>query len=73
MVDIIANTILNEIQKPIQIQDSQHINSTSIGIAFFPDDGENATTLINHADKAMYHAKQQGKNTYQYYKKADIG
>jgi len=73
MVDIIANTILNEIQKPIQIQDNQHINSTSIGIAFFPDDGEKATTLINHADKAMYHAKQQGKNTYQYYKKADIG
>lgn len=40
----------------------------SIGISLYPQDGTDAETLIKHADTGMYLAKEQGKNTYQYYR-----
>jgi len=39
----------------------------SIGVSIFPDDGEDADTLIRCADTAMYHAKENGRNTYQFF------
>ncbi|WP_426110442.1 sensor domain-containing protein [Massilia sp. PWRC2] len=44
--------------------------SASIGIAMFPDDGDDADTLLQHADVAMYHAKQAGRNTLQFFSPA---
>lgn len=49
--------------------DKHELNVTlSIGISVFPDDGENAETLLKHADAAMYHAKESGRNNYQFFK-----
>jgi len=45
-----------------------HIGST-IGISIFPDDGDDVETLIRCADAAMYHAKESGRNSYQFFKK----
>jgi predicted signal transduction protein with EAL and GGDEF domain len=39
----------------------------SIGTSFFPDDGLDATTLVNCADMAMYAAKRSGRNTYRFF------
>jgi diguanylate cyclase (GGDEF)-like protein/PAS domain S-box-containing protein len=39
--------------------------TASIGISIYPDDGQDAETLIKHADVAMYHAKEQGRNNHQ--------
>ena len=41
--------------------------SASIGISVFPDDGVDAETLLQHADAAMYHAKKNGRNTFQFF------
>jgi diguanylate cyclase (GGDEF)-like protein len=41
--------------------------TTSIGISVFPEDGNKADTLLKNADTAMYHAKKEGKNTYQFF------
>ena len=58
--DGFAGKILQLLKAPYAINSDQLNVSASIGIAYFPDDGNSATTLINQADAAMYHAKQQG-------------
>lgn len=53
--------------KPIQIQNHQLVVSTSIGIAVYPHDGQDPDTLLKSADAAMYHAKDQGGNSYAFF------
>jgi diguanylate cyclase (GGDEF)-like protein/PAS domain S-box-containing protein len=64
---ILADKLLAIIREPILIHD-YHLNTTaSIGIAVYPDDGEDRNEIVKHADSAMYHAKEKGKDTYQFY------
>lgn len=63
----IAERILDLFKEPFQIEDREVFISTSIGIAFYPDDGQNLENLLKHADIAMYEAKEVGKNTFRYY------
>lgn len=65
----VCEKILNIVKEPITIENSVLNTSASIGVAMFPDDGFDKTTLIKNADTAMYHAKKLGKDTYQYYDK----
>ncbi len=63
----IAQRIL-EILKPSFNLEGHYLHITiSIGIAVFPDDGENADTLLKNADAALYRVKEQGRNDYQHY------
>ena len=55
------------LQQPVDIENHRVAVSSSIGIAHFPQDAENAELLIRYADRAMYAAKQSGKNKAQEY------
>ena len=54
-------------QRPFDIRGHDLTVTPSIGIALFPRDGGDAETLIKHADAAMYLAKEQGRNNYQFF------
>lgn len=64
----IADKIVEIIKQPVSIDGTELFITASIGIAFFPDDGEDAETLLKHADVAMYQAKQSGRNNYKLYR-----
>ncbi|MHB8172524.1 MAG: EAL domain-containing protein [Thermincolia bacterium] len=63
----IAHKILKTLQQPWLLGGQEFYITTSIGIALYPNDGEDAGTLLKHADTAMYRAKEQGRNSYQLY------
>jgi EAL domain-containing protein (putative c-di-GMP-specific phosphodiesterase class I) len=67
-VALVAQKILKIFSDPIIIDDQALVITPSIGISIYPDDGEDPHTLLRNADLAMYLAKKQGKNNYQYCK-----
>lgn len=63
VIDIV-NRLLQSLRAPFQVDGQELFVTASIGVAFFPNDGVNAATLITHADIAMYQAKSRGKNSF---------
>ena len=61
----VAEKILESIRKPFRVDGHTLHTTTSIGIAIFPNDGEDAETLKKNADIAMYQAKDKGRDNYQ--------
>ena len=66
-LDQLAQRVIAIVDQPLIIDGYEQFVTTSIGIAMFPLDGEDADTLIKHADVAMYHAKERGRNTHQFF------
>ena len=66
-VAIIAQRIITNISFPVQLGAAEVVVTASIGVSIFPDDGQDTGTLIKHADIAMYSAKENGKNSFQYF------
>jgi diguanylate cyclase (GGDEF)-like protein len=64
---LVAQKVLDSISLPFQLDGQEVFISASIGITLFPDDGDNPEALIMNADTAMYRAKEQGRNTYQFF------
>lgn len=65
-----AEKMLNTLAAPIVIDSHQLHISSSIGISVYPDDGNDAETLIRNADTAMYHAKSSGRANFQFFRQA---
>ncbi len=63
----ISNNILKVLSKSIKINENILYVSSSIGISIYPDDGASAQNLLKFADSAMYKAKDEGRNNFQYY------
>lgn len=63
----VANKILAAVSDPFTLAGQEFRITVSIGIAQYPQDGEDEQTLMKHADVAMYHAKGEGKNNAQFY------
>ncbi len=63
-----AAKILTEIKKTHNIGEHDLRITGSIGISTYPDNGEDSETLIKNADTAMYHAKEYGRDNYQFFR-----
>lgn len=66
-VETFIHTIHDAIKMPFLIENNDIYMTASIGIALYPQDGENSELLVKAADMAMYGAKINGKNTYLFY------
>ena len=66
IVDI-TQKILQTMSQPFKLKNYEIVTSFSIGIAVYPEDGTRAETLLKNADVAMYKAKAEGRNNYQFY------
>ena len=65
-VAIVASKVLEAISAPIFVEGHELFVTTSIGIALYPEDGSDAEELLKSADRAMYRAKESGRNNYQF-------
>ncbi len=63
---VVAKKIIDQLKKPRTVNGNELQITVSIGIALYPNDGEDAETLTKNADTAMYRAKEQGDN-YQFF------
>jgi EAL domain-containing protein (putative c-di-GMP-specific phosphodiesterase class I) len=62
-----ARRVAELISIPYVHEGQELIVTASIGVSFYPEDGEDADTLIKHADTAMYRAKEKGGDTFEFY------
>ena len=63
----LAEKLMLMLQAPYDLDEHELHVTASIGISIYPDDGEDASMLLKHADVAMYRAKSNGKNVYSFY------
>lgn len=66
-ITTIAKEILKNIAQPIKIKTHEMVLQSSIGIVLYPDDGASPQELLKNADTAMYHAKNNGGDQYQFF------
>lgn len=63
----VLERVLNEIQRPMVLERQELCVTCSIGLSLYPSDGADSLTLIQHADAAMYSAKEGGKNNFRFF------
>ncbi|MCB1679293.1 MAG: EAL domain-containing protein [Halioglobus sp.] len=66
-IEVVARRLLNTLSEPIALQSHNPVVTPSIGIALYPQDGEDPDTLVRNADTAMYAAKAEGRACYRFY------
>ena len=66
----VARRILQALARPFMVGGHEIFVTVSVGIAIFPADGDSVDVLLKNSDTAMYHAKEQGRNNFQYYSNA---
>ena len=59
--------ILDHLAEPFTVEGRELASSASVGVAIYPDDGEDFDTLLRKADTAMYHAKEEGRNACRFF------
>ncbi len=66
----LAERIRDLMTRPFLLEGREVVLTTSIGIAVYPEDGNTADALLKHADTAMYHAKEEGRDNCKFYNSA---
>ncbi len=64
---VVASRLLAALREPVLLSSGPLLVSASIGISVFPDDGDEFETVLKHADFALYHAKEAGRNGFEFY------
>lgn len=64
---LIAEKIIQAVSEPVSLDGHSALVTVSVGIAIFPDDGGDTTSLLQAADMAMYASKQAGRNTSRFH------
>jgi len=62
-----AERIIEQVRRPFEIDKNRFFSAVSLGISIYPDDSKHYDTLLEYADKAMYHVKNSGKNNFEFY------
>ena len=65
--DQVARKLMHAFSRPFEVEGQKLRITPSLGISIYPDNGDDVSTLIKNADAAMYRAKEQGRNNYQFY------
>ncbi|MES9847842.1 MAG: EAL domain-containing protein [Candidatus Thiodiazotropha sp.] len=63
----VARNLILQFRYPFSLDERELVVTTSIGIAVYPSDGVTPTELLRNADTAMYHSKEQGRNTFNFF------
>ncbi|WP_445778424.1 EAL domain-containing protein [Shewanella sp.] len=66
-IEVAANKLLQQFYSPFKLESRELVSTVSIGIALYPNDSKDAKELLRQADSAMYHSKEQGRNTYTFF------
>jgi diguanylate cyclase (GGDEF)-like protein/PAS domain S-box-containing protein len=66
-IEEITEKLIKNFSQPCQIEDQEIITTVSIGISVYPKDGQDYDELMKNADVALYHAKEMGRNTFEFY------
>lgn len=66
-LDVITEQVLESFTRPFSLAGHEVVVTASIGLTLYPDDGEDPHMLFRNADAAMYHAKDEGRNTYRFF------
>ena len=64
----IADNLSTILEHNVRLDDQETFTGASIGIAIYPEDGEDARTLLKNADTALFRAKENGRHCFQFYK-----
>jgi diguanylate cyclase (GGDEF)-like protein len=64
---LVAEKIFSAFAAPFRLEDHEVFVTSSVGITLYPADGETAEELLRNADTAMFHAKEKGRNNYQFF------
>jgi diguanylate cyclase (GGDEF)-like protein len=63
----VTQNLLKVMNAPVELLNQSFYVTVSVGVAIYPDDGNTPEEMLKNADAAMYHAKEEGRNTYQFY------
>ena len=66
-ITAVAAKVLGRLAEPFMVEGRELASSASLGVAVYPDDGQDFDTLLRRADTAMYHAKDGGRNRFSFY------
>jgi diguanylate cyclase (GGDEF)-like protein len=64
---VVTDKLQNECARPVMLAGHEISIGISVGVSLFPDDAQDARTLLRYADSALYHAKAEGRNTLRFY------